>query len=72
MFSNMCPPGFYCDEGTGDGSKYNKKCPEGYYCPAATEAYDEFLDSTSESQAVTKCPKGTGNDSEDGKRELTE
>lgn len=69
----MCPPGFYCEEGTGDGSKFNKKCPEGYYCPAATESYNEFIDPTSSDKEVaTRCPFGTGNDSEDGKRELTD
>lgn len=58
MYSNMCPPGFYCDSGTGDGVKYNKKCPEGYYCPAATEAYTEFLNSSADATAPTRCPKG--------------
>jgi hypothetical protein len=72
MYSNMCPPGFYCEAGTGDGSKFNKKCPEGYYCPSATAAYDEFIDSSAESTAPTKWPRGTGDDNEDGKRDLSE
>ena len=70
----MCPSGFYCGEGTGDASKYNKKCPEGYYCPSATQSYSEFLNTgtTSTSEVATKCPRGTGDDSNDGKKELTE
>ena len=74
IYSNMCPSGFYCGEGTGDATKFNKKCPEGYYCPAATQSYDDFLTSstTTTNEVATRCPRGTGNDSNDGKKELIE
>ncbi|GMH75263.1 hypothetical protein TL16_g06701 [Triparma laevis f. inornata] len=36
QFSNLCPAGHYCNDGTGLGQAYRFLCPEGFFCPTGT------------------------------------
>lgn len=59
----ICPPGFYCIEGTGDPSFY--ECPAGYYCPSGSDLPTKCPDTTSSTvkgaytvNVCSPCPPG--------------
>lgn len=36
QFKRLCPPGYYCRDGTGFGEQYSFICPANYFCPTGT------------------------------------
>lgn len=74
MYVNQCEGGFFCREGTGLSTKTRDNCPQTYYCPPGTGVYDYVLDyrdySNWRTDALTRCPQGTGYDDTDTKKYL--
>jgi hypothetical protein len=74
MYDNPCNQGFYCKAQTGESTKTRDNCPQTYYCPPGTGIYDYTPDPTDYSNwkndAPTRCPRGTGNDNSDTKRNM--
>lgn len=36
QFKRLCPPGYYCPDGTGRGQQFRSACPANYFCPTGT------------------------------------
>ena len=74
MYDNPCNKGFYCKAQTGESTKTRDNCPQTYYCPPGTGIYDYTTDPTDysnwQTDAPTRCPRGTGNDNSDTKRNM--
>ena len=74
MFNNPCLEGFFCRPGTGASTRTRDNCPQTYFCPAGSGAYNYVTDYTNydnwESDAPTRCPRGTGDDGSDTKTSL--
>lgn len=74
MYDNPCAKGFYCKTQTGNSTKYQNNCPQTYFCPLGTGVYNYTTSPTDydnwEKDAPTRCPRGTGNDNTDTKKDI--
>lgn len=76
QYDFRCGAGFFCRAGTGESTKTRDTCPQSYYCPPGTRDYDYSAVDSDYSRwatdAPTRCPRGTGLDGVDTKRNLLE
>ena len=76
QYDNRCEPGFFCMSGTGESTKTRDNCPQTYYCPPGTGTLNPPLlkdapdYSVWKTDALTRCPRGSGFDKSDTKSSI--